>query len=375
MLILTNARIVTPSEVFCGTLVAEDGKIARIDSEVTSTPGAVDCQGDFLIPGLIDLHTDALERHMSPRTGVRWPSQAALLTHDAHIAGSGITTVFDSISMGVLGEDEAAHRELAQTWVEAMASLEDAHLRAEHILHLRLELPHPFIVNAFLEFATLPALGLVSLMDHSPGHGQYADVERWRRNLRFASTEEEADKRLRRKLELREQYAEPNRERLAAIAMERGLPLASHDDRTEQEVTRAASLGVTISEFPVTLEAAAAAKRHRMSVVMGGPNLVLGRSHSGNAAASDVANSGWLDCLSSDYVPASMLHGAFLLAQEHGFSLPGAIATVTSRPAAIAGLADRGSLQEGLRADLARVRCVNEAPQPVALWRRGTRVA
>jgi alpha-D-ribose 1-methylphosphonate 5-triphosphate diphosphatase len=373
MLILTNAKIVAPEEVFAGTLVAEDGRISRIDRGGTSVTGAIDCEGDYLIPGLIDLHTDALERHHTPRTGVRWPMPAAISAHDAQVVASGVTTVFDALAVGAGGEDASPRSRLRECVAELAGRNPDS-LRADHFLHLRLELPCPTLAGAYEELADLPQVRLVSVMDHTPGQGQFADIERYRDRNNFGETEVELEQRIQRRRALRELHAESNRERVTRMACERGVPLASHDDRTEEEVARGAMLGVTISEFPVTLEAAGAAKQRGMWVVMGGPNLVLGGSHSGNAAAGDVAAHGWLDCLTSDYVPSSMLHGAFLLAESHGFPLPDAIATVTRKPAEMVGLVDRGSLQPGLRADLVRVRSDSGLPRAVTVWREGIRV-
>jgi len=177
------------------------------------------------------------------------------------------------------------------------------------------------------------------------------------------------------KLEYRRLYADPNREAIAALARERALPRASHDDRTVEDVAQEAAVGVSISEFPVTLEAAAAAREKGLFVLMGGPNLVLGGSHSGNVSVADVAMRGWLDALTSDYVPGSLLHGAFILAREHGFPLERAIAMVTSAPAAMVGLNDRGAIETGLRADLVQVRPLAKVPRVVSVWRAGRRVA
>ena len=374
MTVFTNARVVTRAEVLRGTVVIEDGLIRHIDSGVTSLAGAIDCEGDFLIPGLIDLHTDALDRHCTPRPGVRWPMPAAIQAHDAQVVVSGVTTVFDALALGVGGEDESIFVMRSRECMAVLGGRAADSLRAQHFLHLRLELPSPSIADVFLEFADLPQLKLVSLMDHTPGQGQYADLGVWRRSIRQPLTPEDIEARLRQRLEFRELYAEANRERLARTIGERGLPLASHDDRTAAEVERGASLGVSITEFPVTLEAARAAKQCGMTVAMGAPNLVLGGSHSGNAAASEVAVNGWLDGLTSDYVPASMLQAAFLLNEQHGFTLPAAIDTVTARPAKMVGLDDRGSLTPGLRADVVRVRRTGELPQVISVWRGGARV-
>jgi alpha-D-ribose 1-methylphosphonate 5-triphosphate diphosphatase len=307
---------------------------------------------------------------------VRWPIPAALAAHDAQMAASGITTVFDALALGVGGEDESAFRDRLRMAITELGRQDEQELRAGHFLHLRLEISHPDTAQAFPEFAENPLLRLVSLTDHTPGQGQYPDIERWRAAFRnIPKTSAELDARLNQKIEFHQRYATPNRDAIAADARELGLPLASHDDRTVDDVSRAAAAGVSISEFPVTLEAAEAARKHRLSVLMGGPNLVLGGSHSGNAAASDVAKHGWLDGLTSDYVPASLLHGAFLLSQEHGFPLEEALAMVTSAPAAMVGLKDRGAIEPGLRADLVRVRCAGDVPRVVCVWRGGERVA
>ena len=299
---------------------------------------------------------------------------AAIQAHDAQVVVSGVTTVFDALALGVGGEDESIFVMRSRECMAVLGGRAADSLRAQHFLHLRLELPSPSIADVFLEFADLPQLKLVSLMDHTPGQGQYADLGVWRRSIRQPLTPEDIEARLRQRLEFRELYAEANRERLARTIGERGLPLASHDDRTAAEVERGASLGVSITEFPVTLEAARAAKQCGMTVAMGAPNLVLGGSHSGNAAASEVAVNGWLDGLTSDYVPASMLQAAFLLNEQHGFTLPAAIDTVTARPAKMVGLDDRGSLTPGLRADVVRVRRTGELPQVISVWRGGARV-
>jgi alpha-D-ribose 1-methylphosphonate 5-triphosphate diphosphatase len=176
-----------------------------------------------------------------------------------------------------------------------------------------------------------------------------------------------------------QRYAESNRTALVAHCRQRSLPLASHDDTTAEHVAEAARDGVTISEFPTTLEAARQGREHGMRTIMGAPNVVRGGSHSGNVAALQLASAGLLDALSSDYVPASLLHGAWLLADVDGFSLPKAIATVTATPAAMIGLADRGRIAPGLRADLLRVHVAGSATEacPVVrtVWRQGQRIA
>ena len=362
--------------MFRGTVEIQGSEIQSVDSTISGASGAIDLEGDFVLPGLIDLHTDAMQGHHVPRPGVRWPIPAAVAAHDAQMATSRVTTVFDSLSIGVGGEEEDALRDRLRSAIAELEQQHERHLRSEHFLHLRLEIAHSDTAEAFLEFADLSILKLVSLTDHTPGQGQYPDIERWRKNFRnYVKSPEDVEKILQHRLECHEKYSGPNRIRIGAEARERGLPLASHDDRTLEDVANGHAAGVTISEFPVTLDAAIAAKEKGLAVIMGGPNLVLGGSHSGNVAASDVARGGWLDGLTSDYVPSSMLQGAFLLHEEQDVPLPEAIGSVTSAPAKMVGLTDRGEIAIGKRADLVRVRMVAGMPRAIAVWREGVRVA
>lgn len=170
-------------------------------------------------------------------------------------------------------------------------------------------------------------------------------------------------------------YAERHRAAIAALCRKHGVPLVSHDDATPAHVEAAVEEGVVIAEFPTTMEAARAAREHGLAILAGAPNLVCGRSHSGNVSATELAGEGLVDVLSSDYVLASALYGAFALHVRHGVSLARAIGAVTRAPAASAGLEDRGELTPGRRADLVRVRLAGEVPLVRGVWRAGERVA
>jgi alpha-D-ribose 1-methylphosphonate 5-triphosphate diphosphatase len=379
----TNARIVTADEVFCGTLEVRDGVFARLDTGLTVLPRAQDWGGDYLIAGQIELHTDTLEKHLEPRPGVRWPALSALLTHDAQISSAGITTVLDA--MGVGDFDERSVR--AQGLEDAAQALRHARahrlLRAEHLLHMRCELACDNMLEVVAPFLDDPSVRLVSLMDHTPGQRQWMDVERFRvysqRDQRWS------DDHLAQVVEERQAMQSRNAQRhrtgLLALCRDRRIPLASHDDTLPGHVEEALASGITICEFPTTLEAARAARRHGLSIVMGAPNLVRGGSHSGNVSALELARADLLDCLSSDYVPHALLHAAFLLRDLAGWSLPKALATTTSNPARMVGLGDRGRIAPGARADFVRVRETATAaqagavPVPLATWREGQRIA
>ena len=376
-MILTNARLVLPNEVVRGTLVVRAGLIDEVDQAPSRATGAIDFAGDYLIPGLVDLHTDNLERHYQPRSGVEWDAVAAAISHDTQIAGSGITTVYDSLTLGsASGWDMRA--ETVQPIVDGLRiAIGHDMLRVQHLLHMRCEVTHPDIVPIFEARAEDPLVRFMSLMDHAPGDRQSPDMADYRRRyLRvFEGDEAALERHIADLLHGSKVLGPDNRRRLAAIAHGRQLACASHDDASRAHIDEAIELGVTVSEFPTTLEAAMAAHEAGIKVLMGAPNLIRGRSHSGNVAAGVLAGRGCLDILSSDYIPASLLHGAFRLTQEDlGWSMPRAMATVTSVPAATVGLDDRGRLEAGLRADLVRVQVVQGRPVVRAVWCGGARV-
>jgi alpha-D-ribose 1-methylphosphonate 5-triphosphate diphosphatase len=372
----TNARIVLGDEIVTGSLLVRDGKIVSADSG-GGGPGE-DMGGDYLIPGLVELHTDHLENHYRPRPGVFWDPLAALHAHDAQIAGSGITTVFDAVRIGsdVDLPDMLTH---AQKLVGAVRAGGDAGwLRAEHYIHLRCELPSHDVVAHFDALADHPSTRLASVMDHTPGQRQFRSLESYMvfYARHMGGTPEEAQAYIDARQAEHERYSAPNREALVARAHRLGITLASHDDATLAHVDEAEADGVAISEFPTTLEAASAAHAAGLSILMGAPNVVRGKSHSGNISATDLVAAGLLDILSSDYVPFALLQAAFVLpSRVAGLDLPRALATVTSNPARAAGFDDRGEIAPGKRADLVRVAANGPVPAVRGVWREGQRVS
>jgi alpha-D-ribose 1-methylphosphonate 5-triphosphate diphosphatase len=376
-MILSNARIVTPTEVVEGTVVVRGGEIADVETGASHSAGAIDFGGDYLLPGLVELHTDNLEKHVAPRPGVRWPMPAAVMAHDAQIASAGITTVYDSLTVGEIRHDGVRATMLIDS-VEAITAGQrlGGLLRAEHFLHLRCEVAHETIVETVERLIDHPLLRLMSLMDHTPGQRQFASIAKYYEYYqgKFGYTDAEMEAYIAQKTDLNRRFAERNRRALAALGRARGLPQASHDDGTLAHIEEALERGRTIAEFPTTVEAAAAARRFGMAVVMGAPNVVRGGSHSGNISARDLAAEGLLDILSSDYAPVALLHSAFLLNSEGGMPLPEAVAKVSRNPAQALGLGDRGEIALGKRADLVRVRIVEGLPVPRQVWRAGERV-
>ncbi|MGD9535569.1 MAG: alpha-D-ribose 1-methylphosphonate 5-triphosphate diphosphatase [Alphaproteobacteria bacterium] len=375
--VFTNARLVLEDRVVYGTLVVRDARIAAVEDGRSHLPAAHDLEGDTVIAGLVELHTDNLERHLTPRPGVRWPSLAALISHDAQLAAAGITTVFDAVTVGTAidgGERSSILGEAIQAIHQATAEQE---LRADHFIHLRCEVSDPGLRALWETLRDDPFIRLVSLMDHTPGQRQFVDEEKFRAYYRgkHRLSDAEIDALIERSREGQARHALPSRLEIAAYHRARGTPLASHDDATVAHIDEAAALGCAIAEFPTTLEAAGAARRSGLGTIMGAPNLVRGGSHSGNIATASLAEAGLLDMLSSDYVPVSLLHGAFLLQTACGLGLDAAIATVTATPARMAGLDDRGRLAPGLRADFVRVRLHEDRVVPRETWCGAQRVA
>ena len=375
---LHNARLVLEGEVVSGSLLIRDGRIAAIDSASSSSQGE-DMDGDYLIPGLVELHTDHLEQHFLPRPGVRWHPEHAVHAHDAQIACSGITTVLDALRVGTDGDAKQLGRDMALLADAIDATDRAGTLRADHLLHLRCELSAADVVEeARPFFADRDRLRLASLMDHTPGQRQYVDVSKYRLYYKgkLGMSDAEIDRHMANRLEAHALHADSNRRAVVALCRDHGIALASHDDATQAHVLEAVEDGVSVAEFPTTMEAADHSRRHGLAILMGAPNLMRGGSHSGNVSALDLAAQDRLDILSSDYVPISMLHAAFRLAAlQPGWTLPRAVALVTANPARSIGLDDRGRIAEGLRADLVRVRASDVGPHIVSVWREGVRVA
>ncbi len=371
-LYLNNGHVLTPQGetdglFFRGGLIADDS--ARPDCEY-------DLEGDFLVPGLIELHTDNLEKHFIPRSGVSWPAGlSSVAAHDVHMIGSGVTTVFDAITVGE-PENRRNRNDIFAASLEALGRAAERNLlRAEHFLHLRCELAGDGVVERIAPYMGRKELRLISIMDHTPGQRQWRDMDKYKTyyNLHGASEEEFAE-RIAMLRNMQMKNARKNLRAVVELCRSLALPLASHDDTTVEHVRENVGYGVGIAEFPTTLEAAREAREHGLAVVMGAPNIVRGGSHSGNVSAVELARYGLLDVLSSDYMPASLLHAAFLLPELTGVSLQKALETVTTNPAKAVGLADRGALEAGKRADAVQVRLVDGIPVVRAVWRSGLRV-
>ena len=377
--VLGNARLVLADRVIeQGWIAFADGRIAEF-GEGKAPAGSEDAKGDLVMPGLIELHTDHLEAHYVPRPKVFWDPIAAVVSYDGQLATSGITTVLDLLR--VWREDGAEEVDgRAGVLAEAIAAARDAKLlRSDHFLHLRCEIPMPSVVEEAKELIGRPDVRLMSLMDHTPGQRQFRNETKLRDYYRGKGpgmTDAELDVLFERRFAYQRAHAATNMREIVALAHQYEIPLASHDDTTDENVADAIRDRVSVAEFPTTMEAARGLHQAGIGILMGAPNVVRGGSHSGNIAAVDLAREGLLDILSSDYIPSSLLMAALQLPQRvPAIDLASAIRTVTKAPAEAVGLADRGEIAIGKRADLIRVHAARDVPVVRTVWREGHRVA
>ena len=376
--VLANARLVLPDTVAHGAIVIEGGLIVDIEPGQAVPAGALDMEGDIVAPGLIELHTDNLERHLAPRPGVSWPVETAIRAHDAELAANGITTVFDALRVGsVVSQNRTNYLEYAWGVANALRALADADdLRIDHRIHLRAEICSETLTEELSRFDATWQIGLLSVMDHTPGARQFRDLDKLRQYVigKHGLSEEAFLAHVRDQQALKAQNGAAHEAAALEAAARTGAVLASHDDTTASDVDRSARQGVRVAEFPTTEEAAQASRAAGIAVMMGAPNLIRGGSHSGNVSARALAEADCLDIVSSDYIPAALLTSVGIL-DALWSDLPRAFATVSQGPASAAGLGDRGRIAPGLRADLIRVRRVSDGMVARETWVAGRRVA
>ncbi|TWD46820.1 alpha-D-ribose 1-methylphosphonate 5-triphosphate diphosphatase [Agrobacterium vitis] len=377
-LVLTNARVVLADKIVNGCVEIEGGRIVAI-GPITHARDAIDLRGDLLLPGLVDIHTDHFEKHVYPRTSVRWNFAQAALAHDAQIIGAGITTVFDSLCVGA-AHDDSERAEILTPMIEALETCQNAGMfRAEHLIHLRCEVIDPLTPALMEANISHDLVRVISVMEHLPGIRQTRNLDDYIVKLQKAWGQSEAAVRahLADLIERKKAIGADVRPQVVEIAKRHNKPMLSHDDTDIEHVDMAADEGVSISEFPCTLEAAREAQRRGMQIVGGAPNIVRGGSQSGNIAVRDLLLEGLCDILASDYVPRALIDAPFMIAADSALrlDLPAAVRMVSKTPAEAAGLFDRGEIAVGKRADLLQVGNQHDHPFIKQIWREGRRVA
>lgn len=369
---LKNVTIVLPDGVYQNSAMsAKDGIITEIEKgeKLSEFP-----TGLVVIPGLVDLHGDMLERELEPRPTSRFPVEMALDELDKRHVASGITTAYVALSFADFAErdDDLRLNTRMIEVVEAVVSRRDS-LSCDTRVHARFEIMNPEAAPLLETMIAKKQVEMVSLMDHTPGQGQFRDLEnyvlymmKWLKVGRDAAQKE-----------LERQMSQPKTwesvQEICRLATAHGLPVASHDDDTEAKVSLMRELGVTISEFPVSLEAVRTAKANGMHTLMGAPNALRGRSHSGNLSAIEALKCQQLDALSSDYYPAAILHATFGLAYKGLAPLHETVKLVSQNPALAARLSNKGSLEIGKDADVVMIHS-GLAPRVAATFRAGRMV-
>tara|TARA_Y100000588_G_scaffold394949_1_gene518578 strand:- start:2281 stop:3414 length:1134 start_codon:yes stop_codon:yes gene_type:complete len=376
-MIITNVNLVLENEVVRGSVELRDGVIANMSDSTSQLPNAFDGENGFLMPGLIELHTDNLEKYFTPRPKVNWPPFSAMSAHDTQLIGSGITTVLDAVALGDYRDGN--RQENLDLFINTVAESQKRGLtRAEHRLHLRCEVPHSTTVGLFERYVNMPEVQLVSLMDHAPGQRQFVNLDKYRTYYQGKYNMDDAEMAAFEKDQIvkSERWSKQNRDEICRQCRELGIPTASHDDAISAHVTESKDLGMVIAEFPTTVEAAKRSHELGLKIMMGAPNVIRGGSHSGNVAAHELASLGVLDILSSDYYPVSLLDAVFTLVNDERNSLDvaQAVKLATLNPAQALGLNDRGVIAEGKRADLVLARRVDDHQLVSRVWREGNKV-
>jgi alpha-D-ribose 1-methylphosphonate 5-triphosphate diphosphatase len=374
--IFTNYRLQLPNEEVIGTLVVKDGIIADVQSGVMSQ--GHNGQGDYLLPGLVELHTDNFEQRLTPRPKVRWPMEVAAVYHDRDLAAAGITTVCDAIAIGDITPTSIRMTQFGPMIDTIHQGQGEGRFTVDHRLHLRCELGYEQVHDVTATYADHPLLAMISLMDHTPGQRQFVHIDKYKEYYggKHGVSDEEMEGFIQDRIEAQQRHAADNRRQLVELTQNHQICLASHDDATVEHVQAAIQEGAKIAEFPTTLNAAKEAHLNGLQVLMGAPNLILGKSHSGNVSAMELVEKDLVDIISSDYVPQSLLQAMFLISQRQQKPLYEAMRLFTSNPAKAIGLDhDRGSLEPGKRADFIAVHHDGTVPRLVAVYRQGQRIA
>ena len=371
---LTNARLITSDTIIeDGSLVYEDGVITEINPESVQNADVIDLKNKYLMPGMIDLHCDALEKEVEPRPNVHFPLDFACAQADKRNAAAGITTVYHALSF--------AHEELGVRNNDMAASVARAvhewqpHALIDNRVHCRYEITDATGLPILKQLLEEDAMHLISMMDHTPGQGQFKDMAAYRDYLirTYKKTADEVDVIVERKVDSANS-AFVRMEELAIAAHSAGISVASHDDDSAERVAIMNGIGADISEFPISLEAAKAAKQSGMSTIFGAPNILRGKSQSGSMKAIDAIHEGVADCLCADYSPASLIVSTFKIPEQSDLNLPSAIRLVTKNPAHAARLNDRGEIAINKRADLIAVATPGGLPQVTDVWSHGVKV-
>lgn len=373
---IRDLRMVLPERVIeRGAMYLESGRIRQIVDGDTPEADGISAGGLTAIPGIIDLHGDMLERDIEPRPRALFPVEMAMHELDKRLAATGITTAYAAVGFAWRKSDLRT-QQTAVLIIETLNAMRES-LLTDCRIHARFEVANPDTVPLLERMLQEGWIDLVSIMDHTPGQGQYNDTTRYTQFLKewLGFTEEQLApiySRIEEKVVVVQ--TQPRdwslAQQIVSTALAHDVPVASHDDDTREKVAAQAEMGITISEFPINLATAQAAREHGMHVMMGAPNAYRGESNTGNLSARDAVRSGVVDILATDYYPATMLHAVWKLARAGDVSLPEAVRLITTNPAEAVGLVNLGRLEVDYAADLVFVED-GETPRVRATLRGG----
>lgn len=370
--LIKNAQVVTPYNVIPNGFVwVEEGRIKQVGSTGSASPAGqsaspamevIDAGGAYVMPGIIDIHTDAMDAEIVPRPGADIPVEVAFRELERKMCTCGITTVYHSLHLGYEVAELVSHSKYSRATVFSLVHGCGARpTLIRNKIHLRFELSGVHAYEQGLELIRGGYIDLLSVMDHTPGQGQWSKESFKRHVMAKGKTEEEFEEELMERM-MRPKIDGDRLEALVRVARECGLPVASHDDDTVEKVDAMLALGVNICEFPINMETAQYAVKMGMHVAGGASNVLRGGSMSGNLDMTTAIREGAVDVLCSDYYPAAILHSVFKLHRQ-GTPLHDAVNLATLHPAESVNLDDRlGSLETGKEADLLIVQIQDELP-------------
>lgn len=370
-LYFTGAKVVLPHEVLDnGSVLVENGRITAINPTSVTNATTLDISGKTLIPGMVDLHCDALEKEVEPRPNVHFPLDFAVAQADKRNAAAGITTVYHALSFA--NEELGVRNNAFAAEIARSVHAWQPHALVDNRVHCRYEVTDETGLPVLLELLENNEMHLLSLMDHTPGQGQFKDMAAYRQyiNRTYKISEEKLDGIIERKQAAAE-GAFKRIQTLVDAAHTYNISVASHDDDNIERVDTMKGLGVNISEFPINLPTAQYAKEKDVFTIFGAPNILRGKSQSGSMRAVDAIRAGVADCLCADYSPAALIVAVFKLVQANELDLPQAVRLVTANPAQAAGLEDRGTIEVGKIADLTVISHFGDLPQVSSVWVHG----
>jgi len=274
--IFANAKVILVDEILgAGSVTVTDGQIVTVaeGDHIPDAPGAevIDCAGDYLMPGMVELHTDNIEKHILPRPGAMWPALAAAIAHDAQVISAGITTVYDSVAVGAFDEADVRLKALTAICDALEEGERDGVFKASHRIHLRCEVAFPGLEDLLDPLIGRPLTSLISIMDHTPGQRQFVDESKYVEYYKFKKgfTDAEMAAYVQARRVDQRLHGARNRTYAVGLAREHGHALASHDDATVEHVAEAVRDSMTIAEFPTTIASAKASHESGLAVLMG----------------------------------------------------------------------------------------------------------